>query len=109
MKFTEPIYSNDTFNMKKDNYKINMNDALKRCMIEGSSKITLGEGEKNTILLKNFDNKDYSRVLDVLSWTEERRSLSLTEHINAFFLSILRAIVMIGSTGKDDGSYIRGL
>ena len=70
MKFVEAIYSNDAF--KKENYIMNMNNVLKTCNIEGSTKITLYSDDSNkqrsTILLKNFDQKDYSRVLEILKW-----------------------------------------
>lgn len=46
--------------------------------------------------------------MEILTWQENKRSLTLPEHINVIFLSLLRALVMIGSEGKD-GGYIRGL
>jgi hypothetical protein len=70
LKFVEAIYSNDAF--KKENYILNMNNALKTCTIEGSTKITLysedSSKQRSSILLKNFDQKDYSRVLEILNW-----------------------------------------
>jgi hypothetical protein len=41
LKFTEAIYSNDSFDQKKNNYILNMKEALKSCTIEGSTKISL--------------------------------------------------------------------
>ena len=46
--------------------------------------------------------------MEVLSWEEKKRDLTLAEHINIILLSILRALIMAGSEGKD-GGYIRGL
>lgn len=49
-----------------------MNNVLKKCTIEGSTKITLysedSQKQRSSILLKNFDQKDYSRVLEILNW-----------------------------------------
>lgn len=59
-------------------------------------------------MLKNFDKKDYSRVMEILSWEEKKKDLTLAEHINIILLGILRALVMAGSEGKD-GGYIRGI
>ena len=41
LKFTEEMYSNDSFNLKKNNYVLNLREALKSCKIEGSNRITL--------------------------------------------------------------------
>lgn len=92
------MYSNDAF--QKDNYQLNIKDALKNCIIEGSTKVTLYEElnkEKKSILVKNFDQKNYSKVMEIIKWDEKRRSLDLVEHINSFFLSLLEALVTIGS------------
>lgn len=72
LKFTEAIYSNDAFDPKKNNYILNMKEVLKSCNIDGSTKIALysdgANNQRSTILLRNFDQKDYSRVLEILSW-----------------------------------------
>lgn len=88
-----------------------MKEALKSCTIDGSNRLTLQSGktkESSSILLKNFDKYDYSKVMEVLSWEEKKRDLTLAEHINIILLGILRALIMAGSEGKD-GGYIRGL
>lgn len=98
LSYSEAMYSNDAF--QKDNYQLNIKDALKNCIIEGSTKVTLYEElnkEKKSILVKNFDQKNYSKVMEIIKWDEKRRSLDLVEHINSFFLSLLEALVTIGS------------
>ena len=57
-------------------------------------------------MLKNFDQKDYSKALEILEWKEEKRSLDLVEHINIILLGFLRAVIM--ADNKDAG-YIRGV
>ena len=85
------MYSNDSFS--KENYHLDMKAILKRCTIEGSTKVTLysenKQKQRSSILIKNFDQKDYSRVMEVIKWEESRRSLDLVEHVNSFCLSML--------------------
>ena len=67
LKYSESMYSNDSFNLKKNNYTINIREALKNCTLDGSNKITLWtedrQKQKHSVNLKNFDQKDYSRAL----------------------------------------------
>lgn len=63
------MYSNDSFN--KENYFFDMKKALKNCIIEGSHKVTLfteDNGKKSSILIKNFDQKNYSKVMEIIKW-----------------------------------------
>jgi len=74
LKFTEGMYSNDNFNLTKNNYVLNMNEVLKNCTIEGSHKLTLWSEspsrQKYEIKLKNFDQRDFSKVLEIMQWKE---------------------------------------
>jgi hypothetical protein len=73
------MYSNDSF--KKENYILDMKTILKKCFIEGSHKVTLYTEDKNkqrsSILIKNFDQKNYSKVMEVIRWDENRRKLDI--------------------------------
>ena len=69
LTYSEAMYSNDAF--QKDNYQLNMKEALKNCIIEGSTKVTLYEElnkDKKSILVKNFDQKNYSKVMEIIKW-----------------------------------------
>lgn len=41
LKYSETMYSNDSYNLKKNNYSINIREVLKSCTLDGSNKITL--------------------------------------------------------------------
>lgn len=104
------MYSNDSF--KKENYVLDMNKILKNCSIEGSHKVTLytddNKNKRSSILIKNFDQKNYSKVMEIIKWDEKRRRLDFVEHLNVFFLSLLEAIITIGSEGRQVG-HIQGI
>lgn len=113
LKYKETIFSNDSYDLNRSNYTINLTEILKTCSFTGTSKITLNSYDKNkintgSIYIKSFDQKDYSKAVEVLKWDEKKRNLSLAEHINVILLGILRALAMLGSDGKD-GNFIRGL
>ena len=104
------MYSNDSFDLKKNNYTLNMKEALKNCTIEGSNKITIWDkqsnAQKTSILLSGFDQKDYSKVLEILKWEEKKRDLSLVEHINVILLGLMRIVFM---ADRRDATAIRGI
>jgi hypothetical protein len=102
------MYSNDSY--KKENFILDMKKILKNCQIEGSHKVTLysEDSKRSSILVKNFDQQNYSKVMEIIKWEESRRSLSLVEHINVFFLSVLEGLIALGSEGKQVG-HIRGV
>jgi hypothetical protein len=107
------MFSNDSFDLQRNNYTFNLKEILKNCTIEGTTKVTLNSYNKSkvataTISIKNFDQKDYSKAVEVLKWEEKKRDLSLVEHINAILLGMLRALAMLGSDGKE-GTFIRGI
>ena len=68
------MYSNDTMDISKDNYHLSFNDALKHGTITGSSKIVLSDG-KSKISLKNFDQKNYAKVMQIFKWEEKKHHL----------------------------------
>lgn len=80
------MYSNDSFS--KENYTVDVNKVLRHGKIEGSTKISINEGNKS-VLVRNFDQKDYSRVMEIIKWEENRRKMDLLEHLSSFFLSVL--------------------
>lgn len=80
------MYSNDSFS--KENYTVDVNKVLRYGKVEGSTKISINEGNKS-VLVRNFDQKDYSRVMEIIKWEENRRKMDLLEHLSSFFLSVL--------------------
>lgn len=46
--------------------------------------------------------------MQIIKWEEKRRSLDIIEHITAFFLSIIEALVTIGSERRQ-APHIKGI
>jgi hypothetical protein len=111
MKFTEAIYSNDEFDLGKNNYQFNLKRLLKFCSIDIKRSIGIGDKLKPTfegLLINGFDQSNYERVIEVLNWDEDRRCLTIFEHIKVLLLSVIRALSLFGPS-REDGSAIRGL
>ena len=83
---------------------------MKNCTLDGSNRLTLWTKDKkkktHSIALKNFDQKDYSKALEIMNWKENKSSLTLAEHINVILLGFLRTILM---ADRQDASFIRGV
>lgn len=59
------MYSNDSFS--KENYAIDVNKVLRNGNVEGSTRISITEGDKS-VLVRDFDQKNYSKVMEIIKW-----------------------------------------
>ncbi len=105
--YKESIFSNESYDMNKKDFNINLKDVLKGSDFQYSTKITLNEGS-NGVLVKNVDKIDFSSALDIFKWENKKRSLTLFENLTVFFLSALRGIATVGV--KDPNvTFLRGI
>lgn len=105
--YKENIYSNESYDLSKKDYNINLREVLKGSDFSYNTRITLNEGA-NGILVKNVDKIDFSSALDIFRWENKKRDLSLYENLTVLFLSILRGAATIGI--KDPNvTFLRGI
>jgi hypothetical protein len=105
--YKESIFSNESYDINKKDFNINLKDVLKGSDFQYSTKITLNEG-LNGVLVKNVDKIDFSSALDIFKWENKKRSLTLFENLTAFLLSALRGIAAVGI--KDPNvTFLRGI
>ena len=105
--YKESIFSNESYDLTKKDYNINLREVLKGSDFLYNTKITLNEGG-NGVLVKNVDKIDFSSALDIFRWENKKRDLSLYENLTVFFLAALRGIATVGI--KDPNvTFLRGI
>jgi len=105
--YKESIYSNESYDLEKKDYNINLSEVLKGSNLVFNPNITLNEGF-SSVLVKNIDKIDFSPALDIIRWENKRRDLTVFENLTAFFMAVLRGVVVVGVRDRDV-TFLRGI
>ena len=66
-------------------------------------------GPKKSITISNYDQADYSRILDILRWDNKKRRLTFGERFESLMLSYLRAVGTLVIADTNRPGYLRGI
>ena len=85
-----------------------MKETLGRSDVSFNPSFLLG-GPKRSVTINNYDQADYSRILEITRWDNKKRRLTFGEKLESLMLSYFRAIgtLVVADTGRP--GYLRGI
>lgn len=101
------MYSNENFTNKED-YVLNFKDLLGKADILVNPSFIL-KGLKNSVTIDNFDNADYSHMLEITKWEARRRRLTISEKLQVLMLTYFRAIGTLVVADRGRPTFLRGI
>ena len=85
-----------------------MNDILSRADVAFNPSFLIS-GPRKSVTVSNYDQVDYSRILDITRWDNRKRRLTFTEKLEVLMLSYFRALGTLVITDTGRPGYLRGI